>query len=214
MATFNEGILGGFSGTVGPVVGTTWRGVPVMRSKPTKPNKKPSPAQLRNQLKFTMANAFLNPLKSFLNKSFDQPEKKRSRFDFAKSYFLTEAMQPTEDSFTIDYPKVLISKGPLRGLRHVTITPQGEQKAVLQWTDNSALGLAYATDVLSVIGYVPATQDFILFEAAAQRQTTEVLLAFPEAMQGATLEIWATFMNEKTKQYSISDYVGTLDSLE
>ncbi|PVW13896.1 DUF6266 family protein [Marixanthomonas spongiae] len=213
MATFNDGILGGFSGTVGTVVGTTWRGVPVMRSKPKKSNKKPSPAQLRNQLKFKMANTFLNPLKPFLNESFDQPQKKKSRFDLAKSYFLIEAMIPTADSFIIDYLKVLISKGPIRGLLEASVTTQGEQKALLQWTDNSALGLAYAEDTLSVIAYVPATQDFIFFEAAAQRHMGEVVLQFPEELQGLTLEVWATFKNTALKQYSISDYLGSITVL-
>ncbi|WP_223108191.1 DUF6266 family protein [Marixanthomonas sp. SCSIO 43207] len=210
MATFNNGILGGFSGTVGTVVGTTWRGVPVMRSKPRKSTKKPSPAQLHNRLKFKMMYAFMLPIKAFLNESFDQPEEKKSRFDFAKSYFLTEAMIPTADSFIIDYPKVLISKGPIRGLLNASITAQAEQKASLQWTDNSALGLAYAEDVLSAIAYVPATQNFIFFEAAAQRHMGEVVLQFPEELQDHTLEVWATFKNKASKQYSISDYVGSI----
>ena len=150
------------------------------------------------------------PIKAFLNESFDQPEEKKSRFDFAKSYFLTEAMIPTADSFSIDYPKVLISKGPIRGLLDVSITAQAEQKALLQWADNSALGLAYAEDVLSAIAYVPATQDFIFFEAAAQRHMGEVVLQFPEELQDRTLEVWATFKNTESKQYSTSDYLGSI----
>ncbi|RFN58402.1 DUF6266 family protein [Marixanthomonas ophiurae] len=210
MATFNNGILGGFSGTVGTVVGTTWRGVPVMRSKPRKSTKKPSPAQLRNQLKFRLANVFLNPVKPFLSDSFGQPKGTTSRFDFAKSYLLTEVMIPTADSFLIDYPKVLISKGPIRGLLDASITVQAKQKAKLQWTDNSALGLAYAEDALSVIAYVPATQDFIFFEAAAQRHMGEVVLQFPEELQDLTLEVWATFKNKASQQYATSDYVGSI----
>jgi hypothetical protein len=36
MGTFNKGILGGFSGKVGTVVGFNWRGLDVMRSLPKK----------------------------------------------------------------------------------------------------------------------------------------------------------------------------------
>ena len=39
MGTYNKGILGAFSGKVGPVVGATWRGKDVMRSLPKKTNR-------------------------------------------------------------------------------------------------------------------------------------------------------------------------------
>ena len=39
MGTYNKGILGAFSGKVGPVVGATWRGKEVMRSLPKKSNR-------------------------------------------------------------------------------------------------------------------------------------------------------------------------------
>lgn len=34
MATLNKGILGGFSGKVGTVVGANWRGLDIIRSRP------------------------------------------------------------------------------------------------------------------------------------------------------------------------------------
>jgi hypothetical protein len=42
MAKFNKGILGGFSGTVGTVVGANWRGMDVMRSRPKKSGSTPT----------------------------------------------------------------------------------------------------------------------------------------------------------------------------
>ena len=33
MATFNKGILGGFNGKLGTVVGTSWKGISIMRSQ-------------------------------------------------------------------------------------------------------------------------------------------------------------------------------------
>ena len=38
MATFEKGILGGFSGKVGNVVGSRWRGKNIMRSLPQRGN--------------------------------------------------------------------------------------------------------------------------------------------------------------------------------
>lgn len=39
MATYKKGILGAFSGTVGPVVGASYRGKDVIRSRPKKSSK-------------------------------------------------------------------------------------------------------------------------------------------------------------------------------
>lgn len=52
MATLSKGILGGFSGKVGPVVGATWRGMDVIRSRPKSSRRTPSERQLEQQLKF------------------------------------------------------------------------------------------------------------------------------------------------------------------
>lgn len=54
MATFEKGILGGFSGKVGSVVGARWRGINIMRRLPARGNYTPSPEQLAQRQKFTV----------------------------------------------------------------------------------------------------------------------------------------------------------------
>jgi hypothetical protein len=46
MGTINKGILGGFSGKVGTVVGGTWKGIDYMCSKSNRRNFVPSQKQL------------------------------------------------------------------------------------------------------------------------------------------------------------------------
>ena len=59
MGTFEKGVLGGFNGKVGTVVGSTWKGKSVMRSKPpSKRSGPPSAAQLVVQAKFTLMTKF------------------------------------------------------------------------------------------------------------------------------------------------------------
>ena len=54
MGTYNKGILGAFSGKVGPVVGATWRGKDVMRSLPKKSNRLATAFQQQQRSKFAM----------------------------------------------------------------------------------------------------------------------------------------------------------------
>ena len=62
MATFEKGILGGFSGKVGNVVGGTWKGKSYMRSKPNKRSSVPSEKQLEQQIKFKMIVLFFQTM--------------------------------------------------------------------------------------------------------------------------------------------------------
>ena len=49
MGTISKGILGGFSGTVGTVIGGSWKGIDYMRSQPSKRSGNFSQAQLEQQ---------------------------------------------------------------------------------------------------------------------------------------------------------------------
>jgi hypothetical protein len=60
MGTYNKGILGAFSGKVGPVVGASWRGKDVLRSLPRKGIRVATETQLLQRLKFSTASEFLN----------------------------------------------------------------------------------------------------------------------------------------------------------
>ncbi len=44
MGTISKGILGGFSGKVGTVVGGSWKGIDYMRSRSGRRTSDPSPA--------------------------------------------------------------------------------------------------------------------------------------------------------------------------
>jgi Family of unknown function (DUF6266) len=70
MATFEKGILGGFSGKIGTVVGGNWKGIDYMRSKANKRTFIPSQKQLEQQLKFAVVMRFLQPISALLEVSF------------------------------------------------------------------------------------------------------------------------------------------------
>ena len=63
MGTYNKGILGPFRGIVGPVVGSTFRGKDVMRSRPRKSNRAATALQLQQRAKFRRVTQFLTPVR-------------------------------------------------------------------------------------------------------------------------------------------------------
>ena len=70
MGTLHNGLLGGFSGKVGPVVGVTLRNKTILRSLPQPSNKPRSPKQLGNQSSFGLVSSFLAKYRTFINAYF------------------------------------------------------------------------------------------------------------------------------------------------
>ncbi len=66
MGTISKGILGGFNGTVGTVIGGSWKGIEYMRSRPAKRTNNPSQAQLEQQAKFAVVISFLETMVGLL----------------------------------------------------------------------------------------------------------------------------------------------------
>ena len=114
MGTFSKGILGGFSGKVGNVVGARWRGKDIMRSLPQRGKYTPTQAQTDQRERFTTAVQFLTPIKEILSAYFGKAQGDKSSFNLATGYHIKSALVPDPlGGYAINYPKVLIGKGNL-----------------------------------------------------------------------------------------------------
>ena len=66
MGRINQGILGGFSGKVGNVVGGNWKGINYMRVKPASVANPKTVGQVNQRTKFSERLKFLQPMKDFI----------------------------------------------------------------------------------------------------------------------------------------------------
>lgn len=210
MATFEKGILGGFSGKVGNVVGARWRGKNVMRSLPQRGKYVPTDEQLIQREKFAAVIKFLTPLKPIVGKYFGQKQGDKSIYNLATSYHLKEALVDDAGEYKMFYPKVLISKGELRGLMTPVLTAAPAQVLTLGWTDNSGQGYAHDDDQLVVIVYSPDADLYQLFELVATCDATTANLPLPAYMAGLEVEVWATFVTANGKNAATSIYLGVV----
>lgn len=69
MARIRNGILGGFSGKVGEVIGQNYQGLSTMRAMPKYVSNPKTPAQIEHRRKVALLGNFLQPLKKVLNLS-------------------------------------------------------------------------------------------------------------------------------------------------
>ena len=208
MATFEKGILGGFSGKVGTVVGVRWRGRNVMRSVPQHSTRPASDKQREQREKFRTVVQFLTPMSGLLTQYFGKTHDSRSPFNQATSYHLNNAVVPSGDAYAIDYPKVLISRGDLQGILGEGVTPQANQELLLTWTNNSDQGNAHATDKLIAVVYAPVFNSYQQFEGPAVRSDATATLALPLFMVGTQVQVWASFATAQHGVAATSSYLG------
>ena len=210
MATYNKGILGAFSGKVGPVVGATWRGKDVIRSLPKKTNRLATAFQQQQRTKFSMTTELLGSLQPLIKRYFGNDTGLKTRRNAAMSYLIKEAIVFNDPDYEWDYTKVLISKGDLLGLNNGQVAPGTGQNLDFTWLDNSNQGEAVATDKLVVAVYEPILKTVIYSLNAATRADESATLVLPNHLSGLAVQVWATFVSDDDKQATTSTYLGVV----
>lgn len=210
MATFEKGILGGFSGKVGTVVGATYRGKDVLRSLPRKSSKPPTEKQLQQQMIFKLVTAFLQPLKSIQNQFFGSKQGSKSRTNMAQSYTMKECVSVTAGLPSLIYSKVMITKGELAGFQNLATVAQPNQVIEITWDDNSAQGNANITDNASAVCWCEELSAFEIFEKVAVRSDSEVSVTLSSYYSGKEVQVWVYFTNEAGTLACNSAYLGTV----
>ena len=208
MATLSKGILGGFSGKVGPVVGANWRGMDIIRSRPKSSRRTPSERQLEQQLKFKLAISFLQPIKSIQSLYFGTGTGVKSRVNMAVSYTISTAIQMVAGLPQLIYNKVLITRGELTSFQNAVLTTQPGGVLHLEWEDNSTQGDAAPKDQVSIVCYCAELNNWEIYEGIVMRSDLMADVTLPAYCLGKTMEVYAFLNNEKQTAASTSLYLG------
>ena len=169
MGIISKGILGGFSGTVGTVIGGSWKGISYMRSQPTARKTSFSQAQIEQQAKFSMVMKFLRSFTALLAVSFKDFAIRMSGFNNAFRYTILNAITGTYPAFEIVYSLVLVSRGDLPNALSPVVALTGAGQLTFSWTNNSGTGKASATDKAIFVVYSPESNQCIFTMAGADR---------------------------------------------
>src|SRR5436305_196902 len=88
MATYEHGPLGEFSGKLGPIVGSSWKGKGYIRSAPSESNKSRTAKQLAQQDKFGLVGKFTAALGKLLNLGFKDYAVDKTGANYAMSLIM------------------------------------------------------------------------------------------------------------------------------
>ncbi|TLX71948.1 hypothetical protein E9993_19235 [Labilibacter sediminis] len=136
MAKFEQGILGGFSGKVGNVVGSTWKGISYMKAKPQKSNRKASEKQIEQRARFLFASNFIQPLYPIIQIGYRKLEIQKSAKNAAMSELLNYAIEGDYPSFNVNFRNLKLSKGSLEIPTECSIELQAD-RVVFNWSMDS-----------------------------------------------------------------------------
>ena len=213
MATILNGILGGFSGTVGTVIGASWNGIEYMRSRASVITQPNTPAQLEQRAKFGMVGKFLRPLIPFLRVSYKELAVKKSAYNAAMAYTLENAVSGLYPDFMIDYTKVLVSQGLLGGAENAAAVSTAPNSIDITWDDNTSDYGADATDKVVVVAYCPSLTKYATLVGTATRVTGALTMTLPLSFSGQTVQTYIGFCNAKMNEFSNGEFLGAVTVL-
>lgn len=209
MGIIKKGILGGFSGAVGPIVGSSWKGISYMKSLPAKKLNTSSVAQIEQQLKFSLIIHFLQTFTALLELTFKSYANEMTAFNSVFSYNIKNAVTGISPDFVVDYPNALVSRGNLPNAIGPTATAGLGGTIVFAWADNSGTGNALPTDNAVLAIYCESMSNSIYTTGNTTRsELTETLDV--AAFRGKVVQTWIAFISENGLEASNSFYTGQL----
>jgi hypothetical protein len=211
MGKFLKGILGGFSGKIGNVIGAVWRGVDYMRSLPRKSSKPATEAQLIPRLKMKVVVGFLRSINDLIKIGYQSYKGKQTPMNAAVAFHIDKAITGVYPNLNINFPKVVFSKGRLLRPSAPGVESVTPAKIKFEWLNNApATGSSTAaTDMATLLLYNPVKEQFVTAEGVAARSALTFTLDVPAEWIGDDVHAWMSFVGVNRKEVSDSVYVGT-----
>ncbi|MEO6682765.1 MAG: DUF6266 family protein [Ginsengibacter sp.] len=212
MGTIQKGILGGFSGKVGNVIGGSWKGIDYMRSVSSRKNATTTQKQKEQQMKFALIARFQQPLTNLLSRTFRSFAIKMTGANSAMSYNLRNAITGSYPNFAINYSRILISRGDMPNAINPAVETVSDGMVVFTWVNNTGTGKSKDSDRSILVAYCPEMQHFIYTDEGASREEEEAQLDL-FAYTGKEVQTWVAFISEDGKEVATSIYTWAITIL-
>lgn len=212
MGTIKNGILGGFSGTVGPVVGSSWKDINVIRSRPPGRRRKSTVNQLKQMERMKLVSQFLAPLTSLLNQTYNSVTVRMSCFNKALSYNIRNAVEGDYPAFRINYARVILGNGDLLNPELLPAHSDSTGQLTLSWKDNSNEGSARASDQVFAAVFSSVRDQWMTGFAGVKRNAGSYTLDIA-AFSGVAVHAYIGFLSVDGRFVSTSQYTGLVNIL-
>lgn len=210
MGQIFQGILGGFSGKVGTVIGYVRNGVAFMRGMATGHTDANTSAQQIQRAKFSLVVRFLRPLTALLRIGFKEAGSRLTGYNSAMAYTMENAVTGISPDFAIDYAKVLVCRGNLPGALNPEVTSAVAGQVDFTWENNDWDAGADADDKVVLVVYNPAKQKAISVIGDATRATGNQSVEVPELFSADNVQCYIGFTNANQSEFSNGEFVDAV----
>lgn len=214
MAIIKQGILGGFNGKVGTVIGTTWKGRSVIRAIAQHVHNPRTEAQQAARARLALVSGFVSAVYTFVNEGFHTLADREAitSGNVAVRQNLAQAVSGSGTSVTLDYSRALLSMGSLLNVETPSVTAAAAGHSVnVSWTNNAGVD----TDVLDddqvlLCLYNPSRQASTYDMSSATRVDQAAVVTYPALWAGDTLYLYLSTQSADKSRISNSVMVGSV----
>ncbi|MEJ2880287.1 DUF6266 family protein [Pedobacter sp. GR22-6] len=178
-------------GRAGNNVGRKVKGRNVFSMRPSKSNKPASLPQLNQRNKFGLLTGWTANLNLFIDAGFRHYDAKMSPMNACISYnSKRNVIVGSTAPFTIDYSKMVLSRGKLAGISLPTVATGTGISVVFDWGANLGENNAEPDDKLSFAVYDPTTDEFAIAMKVVNRSALSYELLLPAEFSGNMVQVW------------------------
>jgi len=194
MAKIKQGIFGGFSGKIGNVIGSSWKGINVMKIMPTSVANPKTAAQVANRGRFTYATAFAKVILLAIVKPLND---RAAQLMSGYNKFVKQSIEAFNSSGLNDLSKIVISTGRIAPAKTLVVTGAAGQKQLdLEWAFDETVPTALATDKAYILIVNKTNGEVATSSAEFVRAEEAGEVSFPSNMTaGDDVGIYIAFTN-------------------
>jgi hypothetical protein len=193
------------------VVGSKWKKIVYMRSRPGKRTGKSSQKQLEQEAKFAAMIDFMAPYSTLLSTTFADPANKQSGYNAAVSFNIARIIEGDYPNFTINYSKAFLSRGKLDGAANAAASAIAGGVINFTWTNYASSDIK-DTDTAILIVY-NSTDKRGLYTVSTTLRSAAAASRNVGQWVGKTVETWLVFISADGKSLSDSMYTGQVTVL-
>ena len=203
MGKIYNGILGGFSGKVGPVVGAAWKGIQYMRAYVVPANPNSSGQQAQRAKMSAMVAMGRKVLSTLLNIYWDPFVSGMSGFN----KFISVNISTLNGSNHLVAASKL-SVGTLEGVDTSGATYNtGDGETVITW-DETVTGNGALTDSVGLVVYDAVDDNFQVFTPAVTRDDESITVTATTGLTPTSVFAYLFFYRGTSETFVVSDSLG------
>ena len=210
MARIYQGILGPFSGKVGEVIGSSWKGIPYIKARPTQFHDAKTPKQLTHRMKLQAAHGFARSIKPLIEIGFRNVTGTQTPYNKAVSCVLKNAVVGEYPEVGIAPNKIIVSQGVLAKVDGCKASIQEDGNIIFSWEEQNSLSEDLDHIEATILAYNFAKQQGKWTSVCQSEHQGAIKISTD--WQGNAIACYIFFASTTSAEVSDSEFLGTFSS--